>query len=81
MQYQKLIMLKELILIFEAATPQTPKCHHDRGAAEVVVTFGSLWGHMHDPKRGISFFSIMVPKNQFQINSRCQAKLPLSRYV
>ena len=31
-----------------AVTPQTPKCHHNRGAAEVVVTFGSLWCHSHD---------------------------------
>ena len=25
-----------------AVTPQTPKCHYNRGAAEVMVTFGSL---------------------------------------
>ena len=25
-----------------AVTPQTPKCHHNRGVAEVVVTLGSL---------------------------------------
>ena len=25
-----------------AATPQTPKCHHNRGLAEVMVTFRSL---------------------------------------
>ena len=42
-----------------AATPQTPKCHHNRGAAEVVVTFGSLWCRSHDRKRGINFYSIM----------------------
>ena len=46
-----------------AVTPQTPKCHHNRGAAEVVVTFGSLWCHSHDRKRGINFYSIMVPQN------------------
>ena len=46
-----------------AVTPQTPKCHHNRGAAKVVVTFGSLWCHSHDRKRGINFYSIMVPQN------------------
>ena len=46
-----------------AVTPQTPKCHHNRGAAEVVVTFGSLWCHSYDRKRGINFYSIMVPQN------------------
>ena len=46
-----------------AVTPQTPKCHHNRGVAEVVVTFGSLWCHSHDRKRGINFYSIMVPQN------------------
>ena len=46
-----------------AVTPQTPKCHHNRGAAEVVVTFGSLWCDSHDRKRGINFYSIMVPQN------------------
>ena len=46
-----------------AVTPQTPKCHHIRGAAEVVVTFGSLWCHSHDLKRGINFYYIMVLQN------------------
>ena len=46
-----------------AVTPQTPKCHHNRDAAEVVVTFGSLWCHSHDRKQGINFCSIMVPQN------------------
>ena len=46
-----------------AVTPQTPKCHHNRGAAEVVVTFGSLWCHSHDHKQGINFYSIMIPQN------------------
>ena len=46
-----------------AVTPQTPKCHHNRGAAEVVVTFGSLWCHTHDRKRGVNFYSIMEPQN------------------
>ena len=46
-----------------ALTPQTPKCHHNRCAAEVVVTFWSLWCHSHDRKRGINFYSIMVPQN------------------
>ena len=46
-----------------AVTPQTPKCHHNRGVAEVVVTFGSLWCHSHDRKRGINFYSIIVPHN------------------
>ena len=46
-----------------AVTPQTPKCHHNRGVAEVVVTFGSLWCHSHDRKRGINFYFIMVPQN------------------
>ena len=31
--------------------------------ASVVVTFGSLWGHIHDRKRGNNFYSIMVPQN------------------
>ena len=43
--------------------PQTPKCYHNRGVASVVVTFGSLWCHSHDRKRGINFYSIMVPQN------------------
>ena len=42
-----------------AVTPQTPKYHHNRGAAEVVVTFGSLWCHSHDLKLGINFYSII----------------------
>ena len=46
-----------------AVTPQTSKCHHNWGAAEVVVTFGSLWCHSHDRKRGIIFYSIMVSQN------------------
>ena len=46
-----------------AVTPQTPKYHHNRGVAEVVVTFGSLWCHSHDRKRGINFYSITVPQN------------------
>ena len=46
-----------------AVTPQTPKCHHNRGVAEVVVTFGRLWCLSHDRKRGINFYSIMVPQN------------------
>ena len=46
-----------------AVTPQTPKCHHNRGTAEVVVTFGSLWCHSHSRKRGTIFYSIMVPQN------------------
>ena len=37
-------------------TPQTPKCHQNLGAAEVVVTFGSLWCHSHGRKRGIKFY-------------------------
>ena len=45
-----------------AVTPQTPKCHHNRGAASVMVTFGSLWCHSHDRKRGINFNSIMDHK-------------------
>ena len=44
-------------------TPQTPKRHHNRGATEVVVTFGSLWCHSHDRKQGINFYSIMIPQN------------------
>ena len=41
-----------------AVTPQTPKCHHNRGCASVVVTFGSLWCHSHDLKLGINSFNI-----------------------
>ena len=40
-----------------AVTPQTPKYHHNRGVAEVVVTFGSLWCHSHDRKQGINYAS------------------------
>ena len=46
-----------------AVTPQTPKRHHNRGAAEVVVTFESLWCHSHDRKQGFNFYSIMAPQN------------------
>ena len=71
-QWQHSFHLKPVVLMAEgidtefevmAVTPQTPKCHHNRGAAEVVVTFGSLWCHSHDRKRGINFYSIMVPHN------------------
>ena len=46
-----------------AVTPQTPTCHHNLGYVSVVVTFGSLWCHSHGRKRGIKFYSIMVPQN------------------
>ena len=63
-----------------AVTPQTPKCHHNRGAAEVVVTFGSLWCHSHDRKRGINFYSIMVPQkltlNKESLASQTASQLP-----
>ena len=58
-------------------TPQTPKCHHNRGAAEVAVAFGSLWCHSHDRKRGINFYSIMVPQNWIWLRRCCQTILPL----
>ena len=41
-----------------AATPQTPKCHHNLGYAWVVVTFGSLWCRSHDLKLGINSYNI-----------------------
>ena len=47
-----------------AVTPQTPKCHHNRGAAEVVVTFGSLWCHSHDQNE----VSISILKWYHKIN-------------
>ena len=61
-------IMKELIQFqVMAVTPQTPKCHHNRGAAEVVVTSGSLWCHSHERKRGINFYSIMVPQTRFEL--------------
>ena len=51
---------------FMVVTLPTPKYHHNRCAAEVVVPFGSLWCHNHDRKRDI---------NLRKINWRyCQAK-------
>ena len=47
-----------------AVTPQTAKCHHNRGAAEVEVTFGNLWCHSHDRNE----VSISIPSWYPQIN-------------